>query len=295
MASPSSSFRETVYGYIRNHEKDQSVNIPMLIKCLAFKFYELKEKFVPCWYNYPTHWIYSNGKEPRDVDWTTKTDFDKGEMIGFRNHANEWVQAEVIRSVEDSLGNTLKIFISTLPSSAAHAPHEWVNVPNLCIRAPHLIDSPHWNGVSGSLPFGLLNEGVAEYRWTFQMVTFRSWVVGVRPTQRIIPSGYYRLSGLCTRRIHIKARNGTSPNGEQIHVVVDVTRQTLRVEGNIEIFEFSYSSNRSLEVVQMDADFISNGKYILVADQGYSPTQQPFTMEQSENHIKFLGLSIKQC
>ena len=296
MAAMSNRWEQTVRAFIHDFFQEQPhLIVPQLVHYLILRYFQLIENLVLCYDSYSASWCYTDGRYPSNPsDWTTKTDFSEDQLIAFRNPAGQWVQAEVVRVFRDKETNeTTKIFLSAFPSAAPHAPYQWEFVPSPRIRAPHCLDPPHWNGVTGTLQFGRMDEGFAEYRWTFKVISWRNFSVGIRRTAMIIDPGYRRLGSLCHHRIEIYSHSGASPNGQKVVVVVDVKRCTFRVEADMDIFKFDPVTDRSLQAAQLGERFTADGTYILVVDQGQFGIEQPFTLQASQEHIQLVDFSVR--
>lgn len=63
LKSAHNNFRFSVFGYLREHEADRSINIPMMIKYVCLNFYLLEEKFT----KHGTHMVVNNLKNKAEI------------------------------------------------------------------------------------------------------------------------------------------------------------------------------------------------------------------------------------
>lgn len=310
-------FKNTVLGYVREHENNVSINIACVIKSLCLEYYLLKEEWTSCWARYPLHWIelWSTDQKYTD-DWSERATFKTHQFAGYLDDSGHLVPARIMRMMKDQRGDVYKLLLSIY--TVDKIDYGWVKVPNVRIRKPnpdefgdnklypvhgiHGIFSPHLNAVSGSLPVGALDDSVAEYRWTLKVIQSNRWRIGLRlqshirsaDEQRFIlgPGERYGVNHLC----EITLPSVCPKAGEEFDVVLDVIDKSLRLGSKAhERTRDSQFETLSQSVNQLD----KRAPYFLVIDHCDDNdksifTDNEFTVEHSQRTVKLTGFSTKK-
>jgi len=281
-------FRHAVFGYIREHEKSASINVGPLIKHVCLNFYLLEEEWTSVWRTYPVYWFYPPSQKPPSDDWSNRTEFTKHQIIGIKLWTQESILAQICWLTKDSSGVVNKLFLK-YNDNLQSLPYSWVDVPNENIMPPHLIEVPHLDSISGSLPVGVYDESVAEYRWHFEMLEFKPFVIGLCHQGSILDYAVdTSFEQYCDRRLRVKW-------GREIgsfDVVFDVKKQTMRLDddtGHSRVFDReSKLSRNSKYFLMIHFRSFADGRRCRALS-----TDREFTMDHSNEIVKFKGLSIK--
>ena len=203
-------FRDTVFGYIHQHEKNASITVAALIKYLCLEYYLLKEEWTSGCALYPLHWICNNGHVPLSNDWSKRTKYEVNQVVGYRRASFPSIQAQIGHLKKNEGGDITKLFLhcGTL-SNTYHPTYRWITIPNDRLFPPHLIKTPHFDGISGTLPINSYDDSIAEYRWTFELLQLRPFSIGLLhqgdisafkgvPHERRFSSLYQRMARIWT-------------------------------------------------------------------------------------------------
>ena len=295
-------FRDTVFGYVHQHEQDASINVAALIKYLCLDYYLLKEEWTSCWAQYPLHWIYKNGEYPQSNDWSKRTKYEVHQLVGYRPDSGDPIQAEIIRMRKNGDRDVTKLFLNFAPNTN-HVPYGWITIPNDRLFPPHLIGAPRFDGISGTLPINASDESITEYRWTFELLQLRSFAIGLRDQREIISSmaigfrhtqNFYHNSYRCIAwiprpRSHFK-------KGDVLHVILDLRKQSVKVESEGQVLRHKSFTKDDI-VGAGKGEIYWNPKvqhFFLVIDYGDSTTDREFGVEDSKKILKFKQFAIKQ-
>ena len=295
------SFRNTVFGYIHEQEKAESIDVARVIKYICLEYYLLQEDWTTCWAQYPLHWMYKEAEYLPSNDWSERTKFEMDQFVGYKRDFGHPIQAEVLRIKTNVHGEATQLFLKFAYDSN-HIPYGWVTVPNHRLCAPHLMQSPHFDGISGNLTVGSFDESIAEYRWSFKLLQSGPLSFGLRAQGEMInnpqslSSLYYQIASFSRGERRIK-------NGDILHLVWDLIGQSARVERgenvlvNVPLFRGG-ADMRYHNKVNWDP----KSRYFVVIDHSdYSErftksmkTDREFNVEHSQTIIKFMDFSIKQ-
>ena len=307
------TFRNTVFGFIREHEKTASINVACIIKYLCLEYYMLREQWTSCWAQYPLHWIYKEGERPQSDDWSHRTMFKVNEIVGYRPDSGHPIQAQIIRIKTNDNGTTAKLFLK-FAFNTSHVPYGWFTIPNNRLCAPHLIEPPHFDGISGSVAVGAFDENVAEYRWSFKLWRSVPFTIGLRCRGKMIHDRV-SLRDTYSSIVSFQRSDQLLKVGDVFHLVLDMIGQCARieVEGNTlskgamcTIEKVPFTTKRISSRYQNGINWDSKGQYFVVIDHTdysvrsigtFTPnrkTDREFTVEHSNRIVKLMGFTIKQ-
>lgn len=285
-------FHLTVFGFVREHEKDESINVAAMIKYLCLEYYLLKEEWTSCWAQYPFHWILKNGTNSLADDWSKRTMFDLGQSIGYKPDSGPTIQADILQINTNDSGQVTKIFLSFERLDTNHKPYGWVTVPNERLCAPNFIAPSHWEAVSGTFPIDTSDESIAEYRWSFQFIRLQPIKIGLHRQGTPINSSSI-FPNLYNEMLYFKRPHHYLKSGDIFHVVLDLIACCVRVE----IGKVRYSSKKHKQM-KWTLGKSKRAHFLVIDYHAYSGPRRKinreFRIEDSNKILKFKEFSIKQ-
>lgn len=290
-----SRFQHTVFGFIREHQKSVSINVPSVVKYLCLQYYLLKEEWCSRSAQYPSHLfrkVQRNEKYPR-------TKYEVNEIVDYRLDSGQCIKAQVERLKKGVNGHITKLFLK-FASNNNHVPYGWVPVPTDRLCAPHLIhphqyircldpriQPTHFDAISGSVAVGDFDESITEYRWTFKLLQSRIITIGLRQKGKL---KYF--SSLPHDDFDFTLTPGDDlQDGDVFYVVLDVIGKSMRIERKGKLLFRGLFNGRSIAHCSLDN---LSGRHFLVIRFGNQKSKRVFTMEHANRIVKFKGFTIRQ-
>ena len=295
-------FRNSVFGFIRAHEKNESIQVASIIKYLCLEYYLLKEEWTSCWSEHP-HWIYEGGNHMNTSDWSQRTKFELYQFVGYKTDSGHHIQAEILRIKTNNDGEANQLFLK-FAYNYNYIPYQWIDVPNKRLCAPHLIQPPHFDGIYGNLAVGAFDESIAEYRWSFKLWQSGPFTIGLRRQGQMV-NNPQSLSTLYFEIASFSRDNRRIKKGDIFHLVLDLVEQSARVErGGKVLVNVPLFHDGSDMRYHNKMNWNPKSQYFVVIDHSdYAErfakslkilTDRKFNHQRSQRIVKFTDFGIKQ-